>query len=167
MKKVSTSVLLTIAIFLGGCATFVGPSIYPLDIRTYPPGAHVVITDRWGDSVFDGTTPATARLKPAAGYMRRAKYTLRISMPGYAEQTFPIKFVINEWYVGNLFIGGLIGWLIIDPMTGCMWKLETPPINTTLKKLTASVVVPTLNVVEKKDVPESLTRYMVRIRPEP
>ena len=31
---------------------------------------------------------------------------------------------LNAWYWGNILFGGLIGWLIVDPATGAMWKLK-------------------------------------------
>lgn len=30
---------------------------------------------------------------------------------------------MDGWYIGNIFFGGLMGLLVIDPITGAMWKL--------------------------------------------
>lgn len=35
---------------------------------------------------------------------------------------------INGWYLGNLLFGGLLGWVIIDPITGAMYKFDETPI---------------------------------------
>jgi hypothetical protein len=32
---------------------------------------------------------------------------------------------IDGWYFANLFLGGWIGMLLVDPLTGAMWKI--PP----------------------------------------
>lgn len=31
---------------------------------------------------------------------------------------------MDGWYMGNLLFGGFIGFLIVDPATGAMWKLD-------------------------------------------
>ena len=31
---------------------------------------------------------------------------------------------MDGWYIGHILFGGLIGFLIIDPATGSMWKLN-------------------------------------------
>jgi hypothetical protein len=31
---------------------------------------------------------------------------------------------MDGWYIGNILFGGLIGILIVDPLTGAMWKLD-------------------------------------------
>ncbi len=44
---------------------------------------------------------------------------------GYVKQVVSIESRVDGWYiVGNLFFGGLLGYLIIDPATGTMWTLN-------------------------------------------
>ena len=31
---------------------------------------------------------------------------------------------MDGWYIGNIVFGGLIGWLVVDPASGAMWKLQ-------------------------------------------
>jgi hypothetical protein len=33
---------------------------------------------------------------------------------------------MDGWYIGNILFGGVIGFLIVDPATGAMWKLGDP-----------------------------------------
>ena len=54
--------------------------------------------------------------------------------------------------------------LIVDPATGAMWKLDTPPIDVTLTKSTAVVMEPTLKIMDFKDVPESMKKSLVKIK---
>ena len=35
---------------------------------------------------------------------------------------------VSGWYFGNLVFGGLIGMLIVDPLTGAMYNLEPKKI---------------------------------------
>ena len=61
------------------------------------------------------------------------KYTVKISKEGYAVQTVTVDTKANGWYIGgNILLGGLIGWLIVDPATGAMRTLDTKEINATL-----------------------------------
>jgi hypothetical protein len=53
--------------------------------------------------------------------------------------------------------------LIVDPATGAMWKLDTPPINVTLSKPTASVE-PTLQILDVNIVSADVKAHMVRIK---
>ncbi|MBX6360157.1 MAG: PEGA domain-containing protein [Acidobacterium ailaaui] len=167
MKKtvLSLTMLAIIApMSFSGCATIFGKSSYPVSINSNPSGATVSITDKKGKEVYKGQTPATVTLKSGAGYFSRAEYQVRISKTGYEEQIIPVNFKLNAWYFGNILIGGFLGMLIIDPVTGAMWKLETPPINVTLNKSTASTETPTLNIIDIASVPQYMKQYLVRIK---
>jgi hypothetical protein len=39
---------------------------------------------------------------------------------------------VNGWYVGNVIFGGLVGFLIVDPLTGAMWVLEPKDVKESL-----------------------------------
>ena len=41
-----------------------------------------------------------------------------------------LRATIDGWYWGNLFLGGILGMLAVDPATGAMWAL---PARTTLR----------------------------------
>jgi hypothetical protein len=75
--------------------------------------------------MFNGTTPTTVTLTAGESYMHAKTYTIKYSKPGYADQVSIVKADIDGWFFGNILFGGLIGMLIIDPITGKMWKL--PP----------------------------------------
>jgi hypothetical protein len=62
------------------------------------------------------------------------------------------------WYlVGNFFFGGLIGWLIIDPLTGAMWTLSPEMIYAPMGQQGA---IPgsdgELLVILKQDIPKDV-----------
>jgi len=70
-----------------------------------------------------GTTPATVTLNSSSGYFKGATYHIMFSREGNKDTYSIIDSTINGWYWGNILFGGIIGFLIIDPVTGAMWKL--------------------------------------------
>ena len=56
--------------------------------------------------------------------------------------------------------------LIIDPASGSMFKLDTPPINVTLAKLNPALTVtePTLKIIDIKDVPANMRADLVKVK---
>jgi hypothetical protein len=167
MKKTILSfAMFAIAVptLFSSCATIFGKSSYPVSINSNPAGATVSITDKKSKEVYKGQTPATVTLKSGAGFFSKAEYQVKITSPGYAEQVIPMNFKLNGWYFGNLLIGGVLGMLIIDPATGAMWKLDTPPINVTLNKSTASTDIPTLKIVDIASIPQDMKQHLVRIK---
>lgn len=158
-------IVLTIPILFSSCATIFGRSSYPVSISTDPNAADISITNKKGKEIYKGQSPATVTLKSGAGYFSKAEYKVKIYASGYAEQVVPVNFKLNGWYFGNILIGGLLGMLFIDPLTGAMWQLNTPPaIKVTLNKSTASITEPTLKIMDIKDVPENMRQYLVRIK---
>jgi hypothetical protein len=145
------------------CATIFGHSSYPVSVNSNPTGATVSVTDKKGKEVYKGASPATITLKSGAGFFSKAEYQVKISSTGYAEQIIPVNYKLNGWYFGNILIGGFLGMLIIDPATGAMWKLDTPPINVTLSKSTASTETPTLKIVDLASLPQNMKDKLVRI----
>jgi hypothetical protein len=145
------------------CASIVSRSSCPLAINTKPPGADVSIRDKDGVEIFRGSSPAIVDLQSGAGYFSKASYTLIITKTGYKDRILPINFRVNEWYFGNFIIGGLIGFLIVDPLTGAMWKIERGYINTVLDESPATGNVQ-LNIYDIADVPGEWQCHMVRIQ---
>jgi hypothetical protein len=158
------ALLLVAPMLFSSCATIVSKSSYPVSIDTNPEGATVSITDKRGKEVYKGKSPATVSLKSGAGYFSRAEYQVRLTAPGYAEQVIPVNYKLNAWYFGNLVIGGVLGMLVIDPATGAMWKLETPPININLAKSTSSVTEPSLKIMNINDVPQEMKAKLVQVK---
>lgn len=155
-----------IALFFTSCASIVSKTSYPVYIRTEPRGANISITDKKGKEIYKGTSPATVRLKSGAGYFSKAEYQVKLSSRGFAEKIIPVNYKLNGWYFGNLLIGGVIGLLIIDPITGAMWKIQDPVIDETLTRTineSAAATTPALNIVNIKDVSKELQGKLVRL----
>jgi hypothetical protein len=161
----TSGLTLFLAVILSGCASIVSRSTYHVNVRTEPKGASISITNKKGNEIYKGSSPATVELKAGAGFFTRAEYRVRISAAGYEEKIVPINFKIDGWYWGNLLIGGLLGMLIIDPATGAMWKISDPIINEILVKNTLPTShVPTLQIIDIASIPESYRDKLEQIK---
>jgi hypothetical protein len=167
MKKRISSLSIPgcVLLLIAGCATIVGKSVYPVAITSRPAEADITVVDETGKTVFKGKTPTTVSLSTKAGYFQGKDYTVTFAKPGYANQTAQIKRGVSGWYIGgNFLFGGLIGWLIVDPLTGAMWTLQeetsaTLSPQTSMQKSDASV-----QVVSIDEVPDSLRSKMIRVQ---
>jgi hypothetical protein len=75
------------------------------------------------------------------GYFTRARYTVTASKDGYTPAMTPLQTSINPWYWGNIVIGGLIGILIVDPITGAMFEIDSPMATMSLAPAVTAVSV--------------------------
>ncbi len=82
--------------------------------------------------MFSGPTPAAVILKSGSAFFSREIYKLTFTSPGYTPQTRTLDTDVNGWYFGNLFIGGFLGLLIIDPATGAMYRISEKNVQVTL-----------------------------------
>lgn len=113
--------------FLSNCATVMRDNHQAVPIKANVEKVDIKITNKAGEIVFEGQTPTTLTLNTAAksGYFNPEKYTITASKDGFQTQTNIIDWHVSSWYwAGNLAIGGLIGYLIIDPITGDMYYLD-------------------------------------------
>lgn len=119
MKKLLIPLLLS----LTGCATIITGSYTSVQLSSNVPNTTYTIKDHTGRIVDTNKTNDTAVLKTSKGYFQGETYDITFSKEGYQDQYLILDSHINPWYFGNLLIGGLIGGLIIDPLTGAMWSL--------------------------------------------
>jgi hypothetical protein len=151
---------------LAACASIVSDSEGPVTISSSPTAANITIVDQSGVEIYQGTTPTTITLDASAGYFDGQEYTITFSKDGYAPTTVKVDSTINGWYVGNIVFGGFIGWLIVDPLTGAMWALETEHVNGTLAEHVAmdDASAPQLRIVSIDSVPVGERSRMIRVR---
>ncbi len=128
MKKLF--LILTVGLFAGflsSCATVMRDNNQAIPIRSNIEKVNIKITNKAGEIVFEGQTPTTLTLKTAvkSGYFNPEKYTIVASKDGFQTQTVVIDWHVSSWYwAGNLVLGGVVGYLIIDPITGDMYYLD-------------------------------------------
>lgn len=118
--------LLMLALMFSGCATIIKTPRQIINVSTQPNNAKVVVYDNDNMVVWSGETPSAITLNKGKGYFKGATYRLEISKPGYQKMSLELKPTINGgWYLGgNILLGGLIGWIVVDPITGAMWLLD-------------------------------------------
>lgn len=140
MKRLRNCLVFALVVFLGfvisGCASIISSGGQRIDIRSDPSEAVIKITDTSGRVVFDSHTPASPTLNRGDGYFKGATYKITVSKEGYKTQEIPLASQLNGgWYIlGNLIFGGLIGWLIVDPLTGGMWSLSPDKVSAQMSK---------------------------------
>lgn len=115
-----------LSIVLSACATIMRDNSQTIPITSSTDNVDIRIADKSGKVIFVGQTPASVNLKTAAGgYFDPQEYTITASKDGFKNQTTIIDWHVSAWYwAGNLILGGLIGYLIIDPITGDMYYLD-------------------------------------------
>ena len=167
MKKVLSIFATTALLALTGCATIVGDKEQTITLNSNPTNANVSITDERGVETFAGSTPTTLQLKKSDGsYFGGKTYTVAINKEGYDPRQFTIESKANGWYIGgNIIFGGLVGWLVVDPLTGAMYNLTPSEINADLNESVATNDDggKTLNIVLLEQVPSRLHDELVLI----
>ena len=119
----STITALTFSLFLTSCATVFNHSVQPVKITSNPSGLTFRVTNSSNESVGNGVTPGEVQLKTSAGYMRPETYTIEFLRGNKRLGQQNLSASITGWFAGNILIGGLIGLLIVDPITGAMFTL--------------------------------------------
>ena len=164
MKTIAT--LLTIILSVGclsGCATIASKSKYLVAINSTPDSANITVVDKFGETVFSGTTPTTVSLKAAASFFEKATYKVTFEKDGYTKQIVRIEAELDGWYMGNICIGWFPGFILIDPLSGLMWKLDESVHASLIRSSISSADEDGLHVVFLDDVPTDLRQHLVKV----
>ncbi len=163
MKALTKLFLLcTFVVSVSSYATIFTATKYQVSFNTTPDGAGITIENRDGKVIFEGVTPTTVRLKSAAGYMKKEEYIITFTKNGYAQKIVNISANLDGWYIGNIFLGGFIGMLIVDPASGAMYKIakEDRAINETLQPTNEQA----LQVYDINNLPDNINKEnLIRI----
>ena len=156
MKLFLTTACLAAALTMTGCASIFSGSTQTLTFKSVPDTANITITNKLGEKIHTGSTPATVTLKRGNGYFKPAGYQVTFSKEGFQTKTVQVKATVNGWYIANIIFGGLIGFLIVDPATGAMYTLSPSDINTLLdatQLVTTKKEQQSLTVMLVQDIP--------------
>ena len=155
---------------LTGCASIVdGGKTKTVHISTVPSGVNITIIDNHnGETVFTGTSPTDVALARSAGYFQGVSYSVKLSKEGYKDKTMQINSSVNGWYIGNIVFGGLIGWIIVDPVTGAMYSLPSTAAATLEANSSASLIKDAkahdLIIADINSIPEDMRASLVAIQ---
>lgn len=131
---VLVATLLCLAL-LAGCASIVSGTTQDISVSSQPSGARISVLDAHGLEVASGQTPVTLSLERGDGFFRAGRYKVIVEKAGFAKREFQVKGDLNAgWYLlGNFLLGGPIGWIIVDPLTGAMWNLSPRSLSSALE----------------------------------
>jgi hypothetical protein len=111
------------ALLLPSCASIFNRSLQPVKVTSEPSGLSYSVKDSEGQTVGSGITPGELNLKTSPGYFHGASYTFTFSKGKKVLGTKTLDARVSGWYFGNILIGGVIGMVVIDPLTGSMYTL--------------------------------------------
>ena len=131
-QTAKTALLSAALLGLCSCASIVTSGDRKIQVTSNPSAATVTVYDRKNVVVTSSVTPTTVKVKKGAGYFKAAEYRLVVEKTGYQPLEFEIRHDINGWYWGNFALGGLLGFLVVDPLTGGMWELKPDKIDAQL-----------------------------------
>lgn len=154
-------------IMFSSCASIIKGGDQVMNIKTDPPQAKCIISNlRSGQEVAHVTTPSATVLKKGDGYFSKGTYKVSCEKEGYEKKDVSLEGNLSGWYVaGNILIGGLIGWFIVDPITGAMWYLEPENVDLTLSK--KSEAPPTVGSVIRDAVTPQAPPQPVKVSDKP
>ncbi len=128
--------LVAIVLLSSGCATVVnGTGTRWVSVRSAPIAASVRIVEAHsGKLVKQAVTPFDVSLAPSRGYFQGASYRMVFEAPGLKTVQVEIDSRLSGWYFGNIALSvfGVVGALIVDPLTGAMWTLGVDELSVEL-----------------------------------
>jgi hypothetical protein len=164
MKKLLAAGISVFA--LSACATIIGSTTQPVTFKSTPEGVTLSITNRAGEKIHTGITPATVTLNRGAGYFKAESYTVKYEKEGFTPKEFMVAGNVNGWYFGNIIFGGVVlGMLIVDPLSGAMFTLDTDKVDHALEAIGAktSKADGSLTIVNMADVPAEVMQHARQI----
>ncbi len=161
--KATLATLIASSLFLTNCATIVSSRQKQTTIDSTPSKMAYRVIDNSGAVISEGFTPATTTMNRSAGYFRPGKYTIEISKKGRVVGKETVTASLNGWYFGNIVIGGLIGLVIVDPLSGAMYRMPESVVVNTGSIASASEPAQTLQIVDISTLTSQQRSKLVRI----
>lgn len=123
LRRIGVCASVWLFLVASGCATIVSKSDYVVNLNSDPSEAKVTVIDEQNRDVFRGVTPTMAVLPSGDGYFSKSHYRVIFEKEGYSDTMFVLGATADDWYIGNILFGGLIGFFVVDPITGAMFQL--------------------------------------------
>ena len=167
MNRIFKFFLLGAAATTFSCASILSKSEYPVVVSSQP--SHVKFSvERINDGkkIFDGETPTTVVLPAGNGFFQGSHYKITFyDQNGKVIKSVNLNPNLDPWYVGNILFGGVIGLLIVDPLTGAMWKLpDEVSVDLNIPEEKVSTIYfgkKEVKVISYNDLPENIKKKLV------
>jgi len=132
MKRFAQIMVVGLALGSGACSSIIDGTSQEILVNTNPAGAKCVLNR-------EGASIATIDATPAAVTVKKSKHDITVvcTKDGFQEATFVNNSGVAGATLGNIILGGGIGWAI-DSASGADNKYDSP-VNITL---TPAVVAP-------------------------
>lgn len=88
----------------------------------------VIIRDSKGMIVHEGATPAIVTMQNSDEYLKKAKYSIIFTTPGYIERSFTISASSYGTYFGDYPNLRPLGVLVLNSKTGAMFQIDKETI---------------------------------------
>jgi hypothetical protein len=111
------TVLVSVALGSGACATVMSSGPDRVSVTTNPSGATVFV-----DNKEKGKTPVVVALD-----RKNSNGRFRLELPGFEPVDVARAKGINGWFWGNILLGGIIG-MVVDAASGNIHKFDDEPI---------------------------------------
>lgn len=119
---------LFLTVLVSGCATIIQGTTQRVPVSSVPSGAKVTVNE---STAY--TTPTVLELS------RKEHHTLQLSMEGYHPEVMKLESVTSAAVMGNILLGGLIGWGV-DAASGGQYRLVPESIHVTLRPVTSATI---------------------------
>jgi len=124
-SKIAIATASAAALLLSSCASIVSRASRDVSIQSNPSGLSFSVINKRGETIHSGTTPQVVNLSARGGYFVPAKYTIEVKRAGKVVGSQTVTSSLNGWYAGNIIFGGLVGLIIVDPLTGAMYRMPS------------------------------------------
>lgn len=150
-------------VMLSSCATIFNRTTQSVKVTSEPSGLAFQVTDKSGGVVANGTTPGDVSLGTSAGYFKPESYTFTFRKNGKVIGSKNLTANMSGWYLGNILIGGLVGMLVVDPLTGAMFTLPDDVHFTSLQVATISQGDSKLRIASIDQLSAEQRKQLVRL----
>lgn len=145
--------LFLLTVLNSGCATIIHGTTQRVPVSSVPSGKRVTVNE---STAY--TTPTALELS------RKEHHTLQFSLEGYHPEVVKLESVTSGAVMGNILLGGLIGWGV-DAASGGQYRLVPESLHVTLRPVTsASGTQEKIPVVASKQALEDRLRHLKELR---
>jgi len=119
---------LALVVLSTGCSTVMCGKNQTVPITSRPPGADVIVFNKYDDVVFKGVTPCDVILARGDADTGAGFYKVTVAKDGYEKVEVDLLGKVNRAYLANV-MNGCIGMVTVDPYTGAKWTLSPMEVN--------------------------------------